>query len=117
VVASAGGPQANVPSLGASGAISGVLGAYLLLHPQRQVTVLLLRMIVNVPGYVAVGLWFAFQVISQLGMLGGQATGGGVAYMAHIGGFLAGVILAKPFLIGRSPPRPTPDAPRARGDW
>jgi membrane associated rhomboid family serine protease len=115
VAVSAGGPNADVPSLGASGAISGVLGAYLLLHPHRQVTVLLLRIIVTVPGYAAVGLWFVFQLISGLGLLGGSAHGGGVAYAAHIGGFIAGAILAKPFLIGR--PRPTPDTPTAYGNW
>jgi membrane associated rhomboid family serine protease len=100
VVVSAAGPNATVPSLGASGAISGVLGAYLLLHPHRQVTVLMFRFVTVVPGYVAVGLWFVFQLISGLGMLGGTETGG-VAYGAHIGGFIAGAILAKPFVIGR----------------
>jgi membrane associated rhomboid family serine protease len=115
VAVSAGGPSADVPSLGASGAISGVLGAYLLLHPHRQVTVLLLRIIVNVPGYAAVGLWFVFQVISGLGLLGGGAHGGGVAYGAHIGGFIAGAILARPFLIGRS--RPTRDTPASEPHW
>jgi membrane associated rhomboid family serine protease len=104
VLVSAGGPQAEVPSLGASGAISGVLGAYLLLHPLRRVTVLMLRIIVNVPGYVAVGIWFLFQLVSGLGMLGGTATGG-VAYAAHIGGFIAGAVLIRPFLIGRPPPQ------------
>lgn len=89
-----------VPSLGASGAISGVMGAYLLLHAQRRVTVLLFRFVTDVPGFVAVGLWFVFQVISSLGALGG--AGGGVAYGAHIGGFVAGVALAKPFLVGRA---------------
>jgi membrane associated rhomboid family serine protease len=75
----------EVPSLGASGAISGVMGAYLVMHPQRRVTVLLMRFVTQVPAYVAVGLWFAFQVISSL--TGGE---GGVAYSAHIGGFIAG---------------------------
>ncbi len=103
VFVSAGGPQALIPSLGASGAISGVLGAYLLLHPMRRVTVLMVRMVMNVPGYVAVGIWFAFQLISGLGVLGGPSLGG-VAYAAHIGGFIAGAALAKPFMIGRPPP-------------
>lgn len=58
-----------VPSLGASGAISGVLGAYLVLHPKRRVTVILFRFLTDVPAYVAVGIWFAFQLISGLGML------------------------------------------------
>lgn len=99
VLLSAWGKSAETPSLGASGAISGVMGAYLVLHPHRRVTVLLLRIITHVPGYVAVGIWFVFQVIEGLGMLGG--TGGGVAYGAHIGGFIVGAALAVPFTFGR----------------
>lgn len=86
-----------VPSLGASGAISGVLGAYLLLHPKRRVTVILFRFLTDVPAYVAIGIWFAFQLISGLGMLGGGSQSGGVAYAAHIGGFIAGLVLIKFF--------------------
>jgi membrane associated rhomboid family serine protease len=86
-----------VPSLGASGAISGVLGGYLLLHPKRRVTVILFRFLTDVPAYVAIGIWFAFQLISGLGMLGGGSQEGGVAYAAHIGGFVAGVVLIKLF--------------------
>jgi membrane associated rhomboid family serine protease len=101
VFASAGGPQAEVPSLGASGAISGVMGAYLVLHPLRQVTVIMIRIVMNVPAYVAVGLWFLFQLASGFFASPGTATGG-VAYMAHIGGFVAGAALARPFIAGRS---------------
>jgi len=90
-----------VPSLGASGAISGVLGAYLVLHPKRRVTVILFRFLTDVPAYVAVGIWFAFQLISGLGVLGGGSQQGGVAYAAHIGGFVAGVVLVKFFTLGR----------------
>ncbi len=90
------GPSSLIPSLGASGAISGVMGAYLLLHPRRRVMVLLFNFVTDVPGLVAVGLWFVFQLISGLGMLGGEQTG--VAYAAHIGGFIAGAVLAKPFV-------------------
>lgn len=86
-----------VPSLGASGAISGVLGGYLLLHPKRRVTVILFRFLTAVPAYVAIGIWFLFQLISGLGMLGGGSQTGGVAYAAHIGGFIAGVVLIKFF--------------------
>ncbi len=93
------GPSSLIPSLGASGAISGVMGAYLVLHPHRRVTVLLFRVVTQVPGFVAVGIWFVFQVISGLTMLGGAETG--VAYGAHIGGFVAGAALAKPFILGR----------------
>ncbi len=90
-----------VPSLGASGAISGVLGGYLLLHPSRRVTVILFRFLTDVPAWVAIGIWFGFQLISGLGMLGGGSQLGGVAYAAHIGGFVAGVVLVKLFTIGR----------------
>ena len=91
-----------IPSLGASGAISGVLGGYILLYPHRRVTVILLRFLTQVPAYVAIGIWFAFQLISGLGFLGGGSQTGGVAYAAHIGGFLAGLVLVKFFAIGRS---------------
>ncbi len=90
-----------VPSLGASGAISGVLGAYLLLFPTRRVTVLISWFVTQVPAFIAIGLWFVFQLISGLGMLGAGAQQGGVAYAAHIGGFIAGLALIKVFLIGR----------------
>ncbi len=86
-----------VPSLGASGAISGVLGGYILLHPKRRVTVILFRFLTDVPAYVAIGIWFAFQLISGLGILGGGNQEGGVAYAAHVGGFLAGLVLIKFF--------------------
>lgn len=94
------GAGALTPCLGASGAISGVLGAYLVLHPHRRVTVLLLRFITEVPGLVAVGVWFLFQLISGVVLQVGSESG--VAYGAHIGGFLAGAALAKPFSWGRS---------------
>lgn len=89
-----------IPSLGASGAISGVLGGYMLLHPSRRVTVLLFRFFTQVPAWVAIGIWFAFQLISGLGMLGEGSEQGGVAYAAHIGGFVAGLVLIKLFDIG-----------------
>jgi membrane associated rhomboid family serine protease len=92
------GEAALTPCLGASGAISGVLGAYLVLHPNRRVSVILLRMMVDVPGYVAVGIWFLFQVVS--GMFDSSGGGGGVAYSAHVAGFVAGMILAKPMSYG-----------------
>ena len=96
-----------IPSLGASGAISGVMGGYLVLHPHRRVRVIMLRMLTEVPGYVAVGLWFVFQLISAFGVLGqGPQSGGGVAFMAHIGGFVAGVVLVKLFAIGAAAPAP-----------
>jgi membrane associated rhomboid family serine protease len=92
-----------IPSLGASGAISGVLGAYILLFPTRRVTVLLSYFVTQVPAFIAIGLWFVFQLISGLGMLGSGSQAGGVAYAAHIGGFVAGLVLIKVFEIGRPP--------------
>ncbi|MBK8228993.1 MAG: rhomboid family intramembrane serine protease [Candidatus Eisenbacteria bacterium] len=86
-----------IPCVGASGAISGVLGGYLLLFPGRRVTVIMLRMLTQVPAVVAIGLWFVFQVISGVGSGG---VGGGVAYGAHIGGFIAGLVLVKLFAAG-----------------
>ena len=76
-----------------------MLGAYLVLHPRRRVTVFMLRMLTQVPGYVAVGLWFLFQLFE--GFMNRGAEGGGVAYAAHIGGFIAGLVLVKLFTIGR----------------
>lgn len=93
VALNATGEAALTPCLGASGAISGVLGAYLVLHPNRRVSVIAVRMLIDVPGYVAVGIWFLFQVVS--GFFDAEG-GGGVAYSAHVAGFVAGMVLAKP---------------------
>jgi membrane associated rhomboid family serine protease len=86
-----------IPSLGASGAISGVMGGYLLLFPKNRVNVFVGRGIMQVPAFVSLGIWIIFQVISGMGMLGGESGGGGVAYAAHIGGFIAGMLLVKLF--------------------
>jgi membrane associated rhomboid family serine protease len=94
-----------IPSLGASGAISGVMGGYLVLHPHRRVRVIMMRMLTTVPAYVAVGLWFVFQLISAFGVIGqGPQSGGGVAFMAHIGGFIAGAALVRLFAVGGAKP-------------
>ena len=90
-----------IPSLGASGAISGVLGAYILLFPKRRVTMFFIRFITQVSAFWAIGIWIVFQLINGLGMLGG-AEAGGVAYGAHLGGFIAGLLLIKLFLPRRS---------------
>ena len=92
-----------IPSLGASGAISGVLGGYLLLFPTRRVMVMISWFVTAVPAFIAIGLWFVFQIISGLGMLGSGTQAGGVAYAAHIGGFIAGLALITVFTIGRPP--------------
>src|SRR5687768_18171373 len=92
-----------IPSLGASGAISGVLGGYLLLFPTRKVMVIISWFVTAVPAFIAIGLWFVFQLINGLGMLGSGSQAGGVAYAAHIGGFVAGLALITLFAIGRPP--------------
>jgi membrane associated rhomboid family serine protease len=83
----------EVPSLGASGAIAGVLGAYILLFPQGRVRVLMGRVITQVPALIAIGLWIVLQLFSGIGSISASAETGGVAYMAHIGGFVAGLVL------------------------
>ena len=93
-----------IPSLGASGAISGVLGGYLLLFPTRRVMVMISWFVTAVPAFMAIGLWFVFQLIAGLGVLGAGSKTGGVAYAAHIGGFIAGLLLIKVFEIGKRPP-------------
>lgn len=95
-----------IPILGASGAISAVLAAYMRLFPGKRVYLWVFLFIIPVPAFVAVGIWFAFQVIDGLGMLGGQQAGN-VAYAAHIGGFIFGLLLTRMFA-GRS---------RARKGW
>lgn len=87
-----------IPMLGASGAISGVLGGYILLFPKRRVRAIIFNFLTEVPAFVAVGIWILYQVV--LGFLTPAGTGG-VAYAAHIGGFLAGLALIKIFAIGR----------------
>jgi membrane associated rhomboid family serine protease len=89
-------PASEVPMIGASGAISGVLGAYLLLYPRAQVGVLVpigfILTVVRLPAVVVLLLWFVFQFLSNA-FGGGSGEGGGVAWMAHIGGFVAGMVL------------------------
>src|SRR6185295_14044346 len=80
--------------------VCGVLGGYIVLYPHRRVTAIVFRFLTDVPAYVAIGIWFAFQLISGLGMFGGGSQSGGVAYAAHIGGFIAGLVLIKFFDTG-----------------
>lgn len=87
-----------IPMLGASGAISGVLGGYIVLFPQRQVRAIIFNFLTTVPAFVALGLWIGLQLLQSYFADAGQ---GGVAYAAHIGGFVAGVVLIKVFAIGR----------------
>ncbi len=87
-------PGSTIPMIGASGAIAGVLGAYLMLHPRANVRVLLVIFfyirLLNVPAVIVLGLWFALQLLSGWGS---SAEEGGVAFWAHIGGFVAGIVL------------------------
>jgi membrane associated rhomboid family serine protease len=85
------GPDSKIPGLGASGAIAGVLGAYVIKFPRSPVRVLMGRMVTTVPAFMAIGLWVLLQVFGQISVAGGQA--GGVAYLAHLGGFVAGVVM------------------------
>jgi membrane associated rhomboid family serine protease len=92
----------NIPSLGASGAISGVLGGYLIFFPRNRVRVLTRGGIMSMPAIVVLGFWIVIQLISGIGSIANTAESGGVAYMAHIGGFVAGLLLVKPMTVGRA---------------
>jgi membrane associated rhomboid family serine protease len=90
-------PSSGVPNVGASGAIAGVLGAYLLMFPSSRVRVLVYNQIVAMPAFVVLGLWIVLQAFSGIGSIAATsqtADQGGVAYMAHVGGFVAGIVLA-----------------------
>ena len=84
----------NIPNLGASGAIAGVLGAYILLFPRRRVSVLQGMRVIQVPAVIVIGLWIVLQFYSGFGSIANASGTGGVAYMAHIGGFVAGFVLS-----------------------
>ena len=94
-----------LPSVGASGAISGVLGGYLLLFPRNRVRVMTGRGVMAVPAWVSLGLWIVIQLVSGFGSVARTGETGGVAYMAHIGGFVAGLVLVKLFVGRRTPTR------------
>jgi membrane associated rhomboid family serine protease len=92
-------PASTVPSLGASGAIAGVLGAYLVMFPRKAVHVMMGFRRVEMPALVVIGLWSVFQFMIGAGSLLSPREGGGVAYLAHVGGFVAGLIMT-PLLRG-----------------
>ncbi|WP_145103994.1 rhomboid family intramembrane serine protease [Cereibacter sediminicola] len=119
-------PLSWIPMVGASGAIAGVMGGYLLLFPRARVDVLIIIVIffriIPVPAYLLLGLWFLFQIISGVAVPTDQ---GGVAYWAHAGGFGAGILLTLPFWLARGgpafwrrthglPPHPQSALPRSR---
>jgi membrane associated rhomboid family serine protease len=93
--------NSTMPSVGASGAISGVLGGYMLLFPRNRVRVLTRGGVTAVPAFVMLGLWILLQLVSGVGAMAETEQTGGVAYMAHIGGFVAGLVLVKLFAAGR----------------
>jgi membrane associated rhomboid family serine protease len=97
------GPGSNVPAVGASGAISGVLGGYLLLFPQNRVRVLTRGGIAHVPAIVVLGFWILIQLLNGIGSMATTTETGGVAYMAHIGGFVAGLAMVKLMAGSRRP--------------
>ena len=101
-------PESVIPSLGASGAISGVLAAYLVYFPRNRVRVLVgLRFMTEVPALMMIGLWALLQFVSGIGSIAVSEQTGGVAYWAHIGGFVAGIVLAfllRPFVNRGSTP-------------
>ena len=102
-------PNSNVPLLGASGAIAGVLGGYLVLHPRGTVKgfffIIILLIRVDLPAVLFIGYWFIMQLFSSVASFGGgEAESGGVAFLAHVGGFIAGVILAPLFAATRPKP-------------
>jgi len=98
-------PGSEVPTVGASGAISGVLAAYWLLFPAARIVTwipILLIVVVEVPAFVFVGFWFIIQILSGMRSLGSPEMAGGVAWFAHLGGFAAGILLVRVFDKGRS---------------
>jgi membrane associated rhomboid family serine protease len=100
-------PASQLPMVGASGAIAGVLGAYIVLYPKAPITVLnppplsfFIGFFIVVPAWFVIGAWFLIQLLSGIGSLGAMETGG-VAFFAHVGGFLSGLLLVRPLHLGR----------------
>ncbi|HXD08922.1 MAG TPA: rhomboid family intramembrane serine protease [Anaerolineales bacterium] len=89
-------PRSNVPNLGASGAIAGVLASYLVMFPNKRVQVLLGYLVIPMPALIVIGFWFVLQLLS-VGSITSAGQTGGVAYMAHIGGFVTGLVLTSVF--------------------
>ncbi len=104
-------PESTVPTIGASGAIAGVLGGYALLHPHARVLTLIFLVFfitfVEIPALIMLGIWLVLQFLPLIDQLGTDVSGeGGVAYLAHVGGFAFGLAAIKLFVRGRAPPRP-----------
>jgi len=95
------GSGSDLPNLGASGAIAGVLAAYLILFPQGKIKVLMGQQMMQVSALIVIGLWILLQLFSGIGSITSSTATGGVAYMAHIGGFVAGLLLTFLFRGGK----------------
>ena len=100
-------PDSVIPNLGASGAIFGVLGAYMVLFPRNQVKVIVLYFIVSLPAIVVIGVWVAFQIFYSVGSMSAAPAAGGVAYLAHLGGVVAGAAMG---LVARELIKEEPDS-------
>ena len=111
-------PTSTVPTIGASGAIAATLGAYFVLFPRARVTSLVFLgffyQLIDVPAVIVLGFWFVLQLIDGLTSLGAVQSGGGVAFFAHIGGFVVGAVLAR-LMILVVPRLRRPASPRAVG--
>jgi membrane associated rhomboid family serine protease len=102
--------EAQVPNLGASGAIAAVLGAYFVLYPESRVLTLVLVFLVRIPAWVFLGVWFLYQFVEgNFGLFSASANGGGTAFFAHVGGFLFGLAVAR-LLAASLADRPRPAA-------
>lgn len=103
----------NVPAIGASGAIAAVLGAYFVFYPRARVLTLIpifiIPWMVNIPAILFLGIWFVTQLFQGVAALSSTAAAGGIAFWAHIGGFLFGLVMAYPFTVGRQPAKWYPD--------
>jgi membrane associated rhomboid family serine protease len=114
-------PGSSVPMVGASGAIAGVMGGYLLMFPRARIDVLVIIVflikVFTIPAWLMLGIWFGLQLVNGLAM---DVAGGGVAYWAHAGGFVAGVVLMLPVFLRRGGPaywaRPTASRPMKRSN-
>jgi len=129
------GPNSPIPMVGASGAIAGTLGGYIVLYPKAPITLLnpipllwlFLGLFIVLPAWLVIGMWFIWNLLGGVGQLG-MASEGGVAFFAHVGGFVAGMLLVRNLATRRADPgnwsgwkpppgRPSPWARQSRGSW
>jgi membrane associated rhomboid family serine protease len=114
-------PTSEAPVIGASGAIAGVIGAYALRFPTARITLLvpiiIIPLIFSIPALVYAALWFGFQLLQGAWEALAPSMGGGIAWWAHIGGFIAGLVLLPVFLLFAPTPRSRTPTPWHRGPW